>query len=96
MQIILHPLAEAEIIETARFYEDRAPGLGENFLHDFERALAQISDAPEAGAPMGQTVRRVLLKRFPFSILYRPLENELRILAVMHHRRRPGYWKNRG
>ena len=95
MRIILHPAAENEISEAAWFYERQAQGLGEDFLEDFEKTLAHLSAHPEAGAPMGETIRRVLLRRFPFSILYRPLEDELRILAVMHHRRRPGYWKGR-
>ena len=95
MGVILHPLAEAELIEAARFYEDQAPGLGEDFLQDFERALTQVSEMPGAGTPMGERVRRVLFRRFPFSILYRPLGDPLRILAVMHHRRRPGYWQAR-
>jgi len=95
MQIILHPLAQTELVEAALFYEDRATRLGEEFLQDFEMTLARISEAPEAGAPMGDKIRRALFRRFPFSILYRPLEDHLRILAVMHHRRRPGYWKTR-
>lgn len=95
MQIILHPLAQTELVEAALFYEERAAGLGEDFLQDFEKTVARVSEAPEAGAPMGDKIRRALFKRFPFSLLYRHLENRLRILAVMHHRRRPGYWKTR-
>jgi plasmid stabilization system protein ParE len=95
MHVILHPLAEPELLEAVRFYEDRAPGLGKDLLQDFQRAVDRIRDNPESGVKMGQLVRRLLLRRFPFSILYRTSGDELRVLALMHHRRRPGYWKGR-
>jgi len=70
MHVILHPLAESELLEAVRFYEDRAPGLGKDLLQDFQRAVDRIHDNPESGVKMGQLVRRLLLRRFPFSILF--------------------------
>jgi toxin ParE1/3/4 len=95
MRIILHPLAEAELLEAVSFYENRALGLGQDFILDFERTLSQISENPGIGTRMGTRARRVLFRHFPFSVLFRPAGEDIRVLALMHHRRRPGYWKSR-
>jgi toxin ParE1/3/4 len=95
MGTILHPLAEAELLEAVSFYADRASGLGKDFILDFEKTLEQIDKNPEIGVRMGARVRRHLFRRFPFSILYRPDGEDIRVLSLMHHRRRPGYWKGR-
>ena len=95
MGVVLHPLAEAELLEAVSFYEGRASGLGKDFILDFEKTLQQIDENPEVGVRMGTRVRRHLFRRFPFSLLYRPDGEDLRVLALMHHRRRPGYWKGR-
>jgi len=52
MRIILHPLAEADLSEAVSFYEDRALGLGQDFILDFERTLTRISEDPGIGARM--------------------------------------------
>nr|MBA2669637.1 type II toxin-antitoxin system RelE/ParE family toxin [Gemmatimonadota bacterium] len=76
-------------------YEDRAPGLGREF---FEEVMADIRTAvenPEVGTTQESPFRRMLCRRFPFVVVYRQADDELRILAVAHQRRRPGYWKER-
>ena len=95
MDIVLHPLAEAELLESVSFYEDRASGLGRDFILDFEKTVGQIEEHPEIGVRMGTRVRRHLFRRFPFSVLYRPEGEHIRVLALMHHRPHPGYWKDR-
>jgi len=93
--VAFHPAAQRELITSAKFYEDRAPGLGADFIRQVERAVAQISANPESGPAFAQNIRRRLLPRFPFAILYQLSGEELRVLAIMHLRRRPGYWKSR-
>ena len=89
-------LAEAELREAANYYESEAPGLGRHFLSAVESALAEVLDFPLAGSPLRGEVRRKGIGRFPYQLLYRVAGKEVRILAVMHKRRRPLYWAERG
>jgi toxin ParE1/3/4 len=50
---------------------------------------------PLSGSTATQTVRRVIIKNFPFSIVYRPAADGIVVFAVAHHARLPGYWRNR-
>ena len=91
----VHPDALAEMTEAARFYEDRAPGLGREFFEEVVAVLRAAVENPEAGATQEPPYRRMLCRRFPFAVIYRQADDELRVLAVAHQRRRPGYWKER-
>jgi toxin ParE1/3/4 len=91
MQVAYHAAAETEVIEAARFYEQKLPGLGRRFLDEFDAAVQQISTAPHRWHPVDGVRRRFLMPRFPFGIYYRLADDELRILVVKHHRRHPGY-----
>ena len=66
---VFHPLAEQELVEAAQFYETRAAGLGSDFIREVEHTLAQIAANPEAGSVLTGTIRRHLVRRFPFAIL---------------------------
>jgi plasmid stabilization system protein ParE len=90
-----HRLAEYELNEAAQYYDLEDPGLGAAFLVEVERCLRSIQATPEAGAILRGTVRRRLLRRFPYALLYRIKPNGIRILAVMNLRRRPNYWIDR-
>jgi toxin ParE1/3/4 len=69
--------------------------LGLAFVAEFERTVNFVLDNPMLGAVFRGTRRRYILRRFPYSIIYQITADELRILAVAHHRRRPGYWAQR-
>jgi plasmid stabilization system protein ParE len=87
--------AERELNEAIDFYELESTGLGEVFLAEVERTLAQIAAFPEAAECLRHGVRRRLLHTFPYALLYSLRQNEVRILAVAHQRRRPFYWEDR-
>lgn len=53
-----------------------------------------MCDEPEIGMRADQIYRRLVLKRFPFNIIYRILSDEIRVIAVAHQNRKPGYWKS--
>jgi len=89
-----HRLAEYELNEAAQFYELEDPGLVP-LLVEVDRCLQAIQAAPDAGAILRGTVRRRLLRRFPYALLYKIKPNGVRILAVMNLRRRPNYWIDR-
>ena len=95
MRLTYHPQAEAELIEAAQFYESRATALGSQFLDAIDRAIRVIHVTPERGRVIRGDVRTYLVQRFPYTICYRAHSSELRVLAVIHHSRKPGYWQNR-
>ena len=90
-----HRLAERELNEAAQYYDLEDPGLGSSFLQEVARCLQSIEAHPEAGAVLRGDVRRRLLHRFPFALLYKVKPSGIRILAVMNLRRRPTYWAGR-
>lgn len=90
-----HEDADAEMVEAAQYYEKRAFGLGASFLDAVEEAVDKVSADPEAYPLVGSEVRQKLLRRFPYSLLYVADKDQIHIVAVAHHKRRPGYWKSR-
>lgn len=90
-----HELADQELNEAAQYYELETPGLGHAFLNEVERCLRFISEHPEAGPVVRGHVRRRLLRRFPYALLYSIKPQGIRILAVMNLKRRPNYWVGR-
>lgn len=95
MRLTYHPHAEAELIEAARYHEQRVAGLGARFLDSAEGALAEIQRAPLQWRRVEADVRRFLMSTFPFAIYYRALPDHVRILAFKHHSRHPEYWRQR-
>ena len=90
-----HRLADRELNEAAQYYDLENPGLGASFLLEVDRCLQSIEDHPEAGVILRGVVRRRLLRRFPYALLYKIKPNSIRILAVMNLKRRPTYWVGR-
>jgi plasmid stabilization system protein ParE len=90
-----HRLARRELNDSAQYYEMESPGLGAAFLDEVERCLEIIADHPEAGAIVLGSVRRRLLRRFPYALLYSIKDDGIRVLAVMNLKRRPTYWVGR-
>ncbi len=90
-----HQLAERELHDATRYYELESPRLGRSFLNEIERCLRAIVEHPEAGRILLGSVRRRLLWRFPYALLYKITPDSIRILAVMNLKRRPTYWVGR-
>jgi toxin ParE1/3/4 len=90
-----HEDAFTEMIEASKYYEERALGLGMSFLDSIEEAVTQVLANPEACQLIGDLVRQKLVKRFPYSILYVIEPECLRVMAIAHQKRRPGYWHSR-
>ena len=87
-----HRLADRELNEAAQYFDLENPGLGSSFLKEVDRCLRSIEDHPEAGVIFRGSVRRRLLRRFPYALLYKIRPSSIRILAVMNLKRRPTYW----
>lgn len=88
-----HVAAEIELGEAVSFYESRLAGLGTSFAAAVQGTVGFIRANPNAGSPLGAQLRKFAVRRFPYSVVYRCEEQRILILALAHHRRRPGYWK---
>jgi plasmid stabilization system protein ParE len=94
------PAAEDEIQRAAQWYAEQRPGLGQEFLADLSVALESVEDHPRRwakvdGISRSREVRVRSLDRFPYAAVYEVRENELALIALAHHHRRPAYWKGR-
>ena len=90
-----HPEAQNEFASAARYYEDQQDRLGLDFMVTIQRTYERLLESPAAGAPFGRRLRRVLVPKFPYGLLYRVEAARIYIIAVMHLHRRPGYWRSR-
>jgi plasmid stabilization system protein ParE len=95
LPLIIRDDAEADIAEAMAWYNRQRSGLGDQFLQSFEAALQRIERAPLAAAEEFRGARRVLLRRFPYSVIYRPGSDHIAILAVYHTSRDPRGWQAR-
>ena len=94
-KVTLHEEADAEVNEAAKYYEEREPGLGLLFLAAVEEAVEKVLANPEAFQLVGDEIRRKIIGRFPYSLLYVIEPDRIRVIAVAHQKRRPGYWNHR-
>jgi hypothetical protein len=100
VRLELHPFADAEAMEAAHRYEDQQPGLGLDILVRLEDAYIKIVRTPRRFAkletvPLEGEIRRALLPRFPYLIIYEICDDLIHVLAVAHASRRPDYWIER-
>ena len=89
-----HPAAQTEFISAARFYERQTTGLGLDFI-DRSAGLRATARASTVWRAFGRRLRRLLVPKFPYGLLYRVEPERIYIIAVMHLHRRPGYWRSR-
>lgn len=96
MKYTLHPEAETDLREAAEFYKQRAgTSLSRALLEEFDHAVNILLHHPKLGAPWRHNTRMHVLKRFPYSVIYKVSDEELSIVAIAHQSRRPGYWSKR-
>ncbi len=92
-----HPDAELELTDAIEYYEDIQKGLGKDFASEVYKSINRIISHPKAWAIIKNSIRRSLINRFPYGIIYNYNEdrNEIFILAVMNLYKKPRYWKSR-
>ncbi|NTW82306.1 MAG: type II toxin-antitoxin system RelE/ParE family toxin [Chlorobiaceae bacterium] len=90
-----HPEAKEEFDKAIEYYENLSPGLGYDFALEVHSAIKRSIELPKAWAVFFEDVRRSLVRRFPYGVLYSEEPAGIFILAVMNLHRDPGYWKNR-
>ena len=94
-RVILRPQAEAELAEAIDWYESRGKGLGADFMRAVDAAIAAIGRNPDQYQIVKGQVRRAVLRRFPYSLIYVASEHEVTVLACFHGRRNPQRWIER-
>jgi plasmid stabilization system protein ParE len=92
-----HPEAEAEFLAAIDWYAARDAGVATDFAALVRDAVQLIAELPQAWPtwPGREDLPVRVLRRFPFSIIHAVEAETLVIIAVAHHRRRPGYWLHR-
>jgi plasmid stabilization system protein ParE len=96
MIVWVSPEADRELTEGALFYaREGSAEVALAFIAEFERVLELLCVHPELGAPWRNGRRRFPVRKFPYSIIYYVRGEEIRVIALAHHRRAPGYWTAR-
>jgi toxin ParE1/3/4 len=90
-----HPAVPDDIDNAYQWYEQRRPGLGGDFLDEFERLLALVGANPPLYGRVEGDIRAGLLARFPYAVYYRALPDRVRVLAVYHTSRHSSGWRLR-
>jgi len=94
-RVWVHPEAIAEARAAREWYQARNAEVAKAFMAELDSAIEVIGEAPRQWPPYLARTRRYLLRRFPFFVVFREANNRVEILAVVHARRRPGYWLGR-
>ena len=89
------PQARKELLDEISYYGSVQEGLGVRFEKAIAEAVRRAVENPEHGASRSKNTRRLLVKSFPFSIIYRASDREVLIVAIADSRRMPEYWAGR-
>ena len=95
MKVKFSKLAIAELDDATKFYEAQFKGLGNRFRQEIRNAAARVSEYPEAWSIERGEVRKCLLHKFPYKLLYSIENDHVFIIAAAHQHRKPDYWVDR-
>ena len=95
MRFLLHPEADEEFAGAVRYYSQISPELGLRFCHEMERLFREIGAHPKRFHKFDPPARRHFSRDFPYAVIFLEKFDYLWIVAVMHMKRRPGYWRAR-
>ena len=92
---VFHPEAEEEYTQAIQYYAAVTPELGGRFCDEIERLIEEVRRQPDRFFRFSPPARRALARKFPYSVIYLDEPDRVWIVAVMHAKRRPGYWQKR-
>lgn len=84
-----------DLDDAVEWYSKIQPELGKDLVLKFKEALTEIEQKPLLSQELNENFRKINLKRFPYKLVFKIIEQEIIIIAVAHHKRKPGYWKKR-
>jgi len=91
----VHSAAEAESDEAFERYWSESQSAAFGFEDELTLAFRKLRSNPGIGVPFLRGTRRIVLHRYPFSVVYRERLHDIQIVAIAHAKRRPGYWTKR-
>jgi plasmid stabilization system protein ParE len=94
-RLVIRPEAHAEVAEAAQWYDERSRGLGRDFLRAFRAATDVLRRNPYLYQIIFEDMRRVVMRRFPYSVFYEIHEPDVVVLGCMHEARDPEDWQKR-
>jgi len=89
------PEARLDILAAKEWYEDRARGMGHEFVRAVDAAASGITRFPLAFPRVHGDIRKAVLRRFPYSLLFLVEEEDIVVLGCFHHRQDPHTWTDR-
>jgi plasmid stabilization system protein ParE len=95
MRVIFTRIARQELEDAVRFYELEYSGLGHRFKEEVRKSALRIAEYPKAWSIERGEVRKCLLHKFPYKLLYSVEEDHILVIAVAHQHRKPDYWVDR-
>jgi plasmid stabilization system protein ParE len=93
--IELHPEAIAEARDAREWYAERSSVAADAFMAELDAAIDRICESPDRWPTYLHGTRRYLMKRFPYLVVYRVINDKPQVIAVAHGKRKPGYWRRR-
>ncbi len=94
-KVLFHGDAEKELLSSVEYYEDQQKDLGRRFLASVQDAINRILINPQLYPKSYQNIRRCRVTAFPYGVIYEEFDNHIIIYAVLHAKRKPGYWEER-
>ena len=95
MKVRFLTLAQRELDDAVIWYNEQAAGLGQDLLDELDRAVRRAVAFPLSSAEIEPGIRRCLLARFPYGLIYGVDGETLVVIAVAHLHREPRYWVDR-
>jgi plasmid stabilization system protein ParE len=95
MRVVFTRIATQELADAIRFYELEYVGLGRKFKEEVRKAALRVAEYPKAWSLERGEVRKCLLHKFPYKLMYSVEENHVLVIAVAHQHRKPDYWVGR-
>ena len=95
MTAVFDPLARKEYEDAFEYYEAQEAGLGAKLRGAVWSAISILERFPEIGEEVRPGIRKIMLRRFPYKLIYAITRGDLYIIAVAHGHREPDYWSER-
>jgi len=91
MRVVFSKFAKLELEDAVRFYEAQYSGLGKRFKDEVRKSALRIAEYPTAWSSENSEIRKCILHKFPYKLLYSIERDHILILAVAHQHRKPNY-----
>jgi len=95
VKISFHPKATEELEASAAWYAERSPNAGRSFCVAIDHALEKIAADPERFVQVDSRHQSCSVINFPFQVVYRYQDERVNVIAIVHAKRRPNYWRAR-